>query len=101
MCTLRIARLQDISFFDNGALTFAISKDSGAIESFSAITLDQIISSMIMIFRGVGIELEVAIKLAAVTSPCAPLLLGAGFYKFFLLAKHQESIKLAYGRSPS
>ncbi|KAK9313990.1 hypothetical protein V1524DRAFT_409209 [Lipomyces starkeyi] len=106
MRTLRQIARQDISFFDKsentaGALTSAISKDSGAIEGLSGVTLGQIISSMIMIFGGVGIGLVVAIKLAAVTSPCVPLLLGAGFYKFYLLAKHQENIKVAYGRSSS
>ncbi|KAK9241676.1 P-loop containing nucleoside triphosphate hydrolase protein [Lipomyces tetrasporus] len=106
MRTLREIARQDISFFDRtentaGALTFAISKDSAAIEGLSGVTLGQIVSSMIMIFGGVGIGLVVGVKLAAVTCTCVPLLLGAGFYKFYLLTKHQESIKEAYGRSSS
>ncbi|KAK9321885.1 P-loop containing nucleoside triphosphate hydrolase protein [Lipomyces orientalis] len=106
MRTLRQIVRQDISFFDRtentaGALTSAISKDSGAIEGLSGATLGQIISSMIMIFGGIGVALGVALKLAAVTSPCVPVLLGAGFYRFYLLAKHQERVKVAYGRSSS
>ncbi|KAK9331460.1 P-loop containing nucleoside triphosphate hydrolase protein [Lipomyces starkeyi] len=106
MRTLRQIVRQDISFFDRpentaGSLTSAISKDSGAIEGLSGATLGQIISSLIMIFGGIGVALGVALKLAAVTSPCVPLLLSAGFYRFYLLAKHQERVKLAYGRSSS
>ncbi|KAK9320378.1 P-loop containing nucleoside triphosphate hydrolase protein [Lipomyces orientalis] len=104
--TLRQIARQDISFFDRsentaGALTFAISKDSGAIEGLSGVTLGQIVSSLIMIFGGLGVGLVVGPKLAAVTSPCVPLLLAAGFYKFYLLAKHQESIKTEYAKSSS
>ncbi|KAK9365075.1 P-loop containing nucleoside triphosphate hydrolase protein [Lipomyces kononenkoae] len=106
MRTLRQIIRQDISFFDRtentaGALTSAISKDSAAIEGLSGATLGQIISSFIMIFGGIGVALGVALQLAAVTSPCVPLLLGAGFYRFYLLAKHQERVKLGYSRSSS
>ncbi|KAK9384333.1 ABC transporter type 1, transmembrane domain-containing protein [Lipomyces mesembrius] len=92
MRTLRQIARQDISFFDKtentaGALTSAISKVSGAIEGLSGVTLGQIISSMIMVFGGVVIGGHQS--------------LGAGLYKFYLLAKHQESIKVAYARSSS
>ncbi|KAK9356780.1 P-loop containing nucleoside triphosphate hydrolase protein [Lipomyces doorenjongii] len=106
MHTLRQISRQDISFFDRtentaGALTFAISRDSGAIEGLSGVTLGQIVSSLIMIFGGLGVGLVVALKLAAVSSPCVPLLLGAGCYKFYLLAKHQENVTEAYSKSSS
>ncbi|KAK9235725.1 P-loop containing nucleoside triphosphate hydrolase protein [Lipomyces kononenkoae] len=106
MRTLRQISRQDISFFDKtentaGALTFAISRDSGAIEALSGVTLGQIVSSLIMIFGGLGVGLVVAVKLAAVTSPCVPLLLAAGCYKFYLLAKHQENLTEAYSKSSS
>ncbi|KAK9312643.1 P-loop containing nucleoside triphosphate hydrolase protein, partial [Lipomyces starkeyi] len=106
MRSLRQFARQDISFFDRrentaGALTVAISRDSGAIEGLSGVTLGQIVSSLIMIFGGLGVGLVVAVKLAAVTSPCVPLLLGAGCYKFYLLAKHQQDLTASYGRSSS
>ncbi|KAK9342519.1 P-loop containing nucleoside triphosphate hydrolase protein [Lipomyces starkeyi] len=106
MSTLRQIVRQDISFFDRtentaGALTSAISKDSGAIEGLSGSTLGQILNSIIMIFGGIGVALGVSVKLAAVSSPCLPLLLCTGFYRFYLLAKHEERVKIAYGRSSS
>ncbi|KAK9458300.1 P-loop containing nucleoside triphosphate hydrolase protein [Dipodascopsis uninucleata] len=102
MRTLRQITRQDIAFFDKkentaGSLTSAISKDSQAIEGLSGATLGQIISSLVMIFGGIGVALGISLKLAAVSSPCIPLLLGAGFYRFYLLAKHQERVKAAYG----
>ncbi|KAK9479735.1 P-loop containing nucleoside triphosphate hydrolase protein [Lipomyces japonicus] len=101
MRTLKQIVRQDIGFFDKtentaGALTFAVSKDAQAIEGLSGATLGQIFSSLIMLFGGIGVALGVAIKLAAVTSPCIPLLLVSGFYRFYLLAKHQEKVKAAY-----
>ncbi|KAK9459522.1 P-loop containing nucleoside triphosphate hydrolase protein [Lipomyces oligophaga] len=104
MRTLRQIVRQDISFFDRtentaGALTSAISKDSGAIEGLSGATLGQIIMSLIMVFGGIGVALGISIKLAAVTSPTIPLLIGAGFLRFYVLAKQQQRAKAAYGRS--
>ncbi|KAK9367914.1 P-loop containing nucleoside triphosphate hydrolase protein [Lipomyces kononenkoae] len=106
MRTLRQITRQDIGFFDktentSGALTFAISRDSGAIEGLSGVTFGQVVSSLIMIFGGLGVGLVVAVKLAAVTSPCVPLLLVAGCAKFYLLAKRQEDVTEAYSRSSS
>ncbi|KAK7204887.1 P-loop containing nucleoside triphosphate hydrolase protein [Myxozyma melibiosi] len=106
MRTLRQIVRQDIAFFDEsantaGALTSAISKDSGAIEGLSGATLGQIIQSFILIFGGIGVALGVSWKLAIVTSPTIPILLASGFYRFYLLAKHQEKVKSAYARSSS
>ncbi|KAK9465451.1 P-loop containing nucleoside triphosphate hydrolase protein [Lipomyces arxii] len=106
MRTLRQIVRQDIGFFDmkantSGSLTSAISKDSGAIEGLSGATLGQLFNSAIMLFGAIGVALGVAWKLAAVASSCIPLLLASGFYRFYLLAKHQASVKAAYGQSSS
>ncbi|KAK9449450.1 P-loop containing nucleoside triphosphate hydrolase protein [Limtongia smithiae] len=106
MQTLRQIVRQDIAFFDKtentaGSLTAAISKDSAAIEGLSGATLGQILNSGIMLFGAIGVSLAISLKLTAVTSPTIPVLLAAGFYRFYLLAKHQERVKAAYARSSS
>ncbi|KAK9472084.1 P-loop containing nucleoside triphosphate hydrolase protein [Dipodascopsis tothii] len=106
MRTLRQLVRQDISFFDrsentSGSLTGAISKDAQAVEGLSGATLGQVVSCAIMIFGGIGVAIGVAYKLALVTITGVPFLLGAGIYRFYMLAKYQDSMRRAYGNSSS
>ncbi|KAK9491116.1 P-loop containing nucleoside triphosphate hydrolase protein [Lipomyces doorenjongii] len=95
LMTIRQMLRQDISFFDRdentiGSLTSTLSRDAQAVEGLSGTTLGQILSSMMIVVSSVTLALVIAWNLGLVTTACVPLLLAAGFYRFYILAKFQR-----------
>lgn len=92
LMTLRQMLRMDISFFDRdenttGSLTSTLSRDAQAVDGLSGTTLGQILSSMMIVVSSVTLSVIVSWNLGLVCSACVPLLLFAGFYRFYILAK--------------
>ncbi|KAK9477925.1 P-loop containing nucleoside triphosphate hydrolase protein [Lipomyces japonicus] len=96
--TFRQIMRQDISYFDRdensvGSLTAMLSKDAQAVEGLSGTTFGQIMNSIMIIVSSLVLSLIIAWKLALVCGACVPLLIGSGFYRFYVLSKFQEDAK--------
>ncbi|KAK9235080.1 P-loop containing nucleoside triphosphate hydrolase protein [Lipomyces kononenkoae] len=95
LMTLRQMLRQDISYFDRdentvGSLTSTLSRDAQAIEGLSGTTLGQLLSSAMIVVSSVTLAIVIAWNLGLVTTACVPLLLSAGFYRFYILAQFQR-----------
>ncbi|KAJ8103745.1 P-loop containing nucleoside triphosphate hydrolase protein [Lipomyces tetrasporus] len=95
LMTFRQMLRQDISFFDRdenttGSLTSTLSRDAQAVDGLSGTTLGQLLSSTMIVVSSVTLALIIAWNLGLVTTACVPLLLSAGFYRFYILAQFQR-----------
>ncbi|KAL4807840.1 P-loop containing nucleoside triphosphate hydrolase protein [Aspergillus unguis] len=92
---------QDIAFFDKeenstGALTSFLSTETKHLSGVSGVTLGTILMTSTTLGAAIIIALSIGWKLALVCISVVPVLLGCGFYRFYMLAQFQARSKLAY-----
>ena len=100
----RLIMRQDIAFFDRdentaGALTSFLSTQTQHLGSLSGSTLGTILTAVTTLVASFAIALAYGWKLALVIISTTPILLGCGFFRFWLLAKFEEQNKSAYQKS--
>ncbi|KAJ5661558.1 uncharacterized protein N7477_009174 [Penicillium maclennaniae] len=97
---------QDINFFDKeenstGALTSFLSTETKHLSGISGQTLGTILMTSTTLLAAIIISLSFGWKLALVCISVVPILLGCGFYRFYMLAAFQSRSKVAYEGSAS
>jgi ATP-binding cassette subfamily B (MDR/TAP) protein 1 len=97
---------QDINFFDReenstGALTSFLSTETKHLSGISGQTLGTILMTSTTLIAAIVISLSFGWKLALVCISVVPILLGCGFYRFYMLAAFQSRSKAAYEGSAS
>ncbi|CAG7935572.1 unnamed protein product [Penicillium nalgiovense] len=102
----RVMLRQDINFFDReenstGALTSFLSTETKHLAGISGQTLGTILMTSTTLIAAIVIALAFGWKLALVCMSVIPILLGCGFYRFYMLAEFQARSKAAYEGSAS
>jgi ATP-binding cassette subfamily B (MDR/TAP) protein 1 len=97
---------QDISFFDEGenstgALTSFLSTEATHLAGISGVTLGTLLSVTTTLCAAIIISLAIGWKLALVTMSTIPVVLGCGFFRFWVLARFESNKKTAYKNSAS
>jgi ATP-binding cassette subfamily B (MDR/TAP) protein 1 len=97
---------QDIGFFDKpensaGVLTSFLSTEATHMAGMSGVTLGTILLVLTTLIIGFAIALAIGWKLALVCIASVPVVLGCGFYRFWMLARFQARAKQAYEKSAS
>lgn len=97
---------QDIAFFDQeentaGALTSFLSTQTTHVAGLSGVTLGTLITVITTLVAAIAVGTAIAWKLALVCISTIPVLLGCGFFRFWLLAQFQRRAKKAYEQSAS
>ena len=97
---------QDIAFFDKeensaGALTSFLSTETTHLAGMSGTTLGTILLVTTTLIAAITLSCAIGWKLALVCASTIPILLGCGFFRFWMLAKFQERAKKAYESSAS
>ena len=97
---------QDISFFDHeensvGALTSFLSTEVTHLAGMSGVTLGTLLSCSTTLVAAIVISLSIGWKLALVTMSTIPVVLGCGYFRFWVLARFEENSKKAYKKSAS
>lgn len=95
---------QDISFFDRdenstGTLTAFLSTETTHLAAISGATLGTLLTCITTLVAACAIALAIGPKLAAVCIATIPVLLGCGFFRFYILARFQARSKKAYEAS--
>jgi ATP-binding cassette subfamily B (MDR/TAP) protein 1 len=97
---------QDISYFDReentpGALTSFLSTQTTHVALLSGLTLGTILSVSATLIGAIVLSIAIAWKIALVCISTIPVLLGYGFFRFYLQAQFQQRAKKAYEKSAS
>lgn len=97
---------QDIAFFDKeensaGALTSFLSTETTFLAGMSGSTLGTILMVSTTLIASVSLAVAIDWKLALVCVATIPILLGCGFFRFWMLARFQARAKQAYVGSAS
>jgi ATP-binding cassette subfamily B (MDR/TAP) protein 1 len=97
---------QDIAYFDreentSGSLTSFLSTQTTHVAGLSGATLGTILSVLTTLIAAIALSIAIAWKLALVCTATIPVLLGCGFFRFWLLAQFQTRAKRAYESSAS
>lgn len=97
---------QDVAFFDRdentaGALTSFLSTETTHVAGISGVTLGTILLTATTLIAACVVSLAVGWKLSLVCISTIPVLLGCGFFRFWLLAHFQRRSKAAYASSAS
>jgi ATP-binding cassette, subfamily B (MDR/TAP), member 1 len=97
---------QDISFFDKeenstGSLTAFLSTESTHLAAISGATLGTLLTCITTLVGACAVSLAIGWKLALVCISTIPVLLGCGFFRFWILARFQGRSKKAYEASAS
>jgi len=97
---------QDIEYFDKeentaGVLTSFLSTETTHVAGLSGVTLGTILTVITTLVAACALSIAIAWKLALVCIATIPILLGCGFFRFFLLAQFQRRAKKAYEKSAS
>jgi ATP-binding cassette subfamily B (MDR/TAP) protein 1 len=97
---------QDIEFFDReentaGALTSFLSTETNHIAGLSGTTLGTLLLVTTTLVACCVVALAVGWKLGLVCIATVPILLGCGFFRFWMLARFQTTAKKAYEKSAS
>ncbi|KAI4107579.1 MAG: hypothetical protein L6R37_001539 [Teloschistes peruensis] len=97
---------QDIEFFDQeansaGALTSFLSTETTHLAGMSGTTLGTLILVSTTLIAAISLSCAIGWKLALVCTATIPILLGCGFFRFWMLARFQERAKKAYEGSAS
>ncbi|KAK9461528.1 P-loop containing nucleoside triphosphate hydrolase protein [Lipomyces oligophaga] len=95
---------QDISFFDRdentvGSLTGTLSIDAQSVEGLGGITLGKIVDALMTVVGSCIVSIALAYKFGLVMTASVPVLLGSGFYRFYLLAKFEANAKKENSRT--
>jgi ATP-binding cassette subfamily B (MDR/TAP) protein 1 len=97
---------QDIEFFDKeentaGALTSFLSTETTHVAGLSGVTLGTLLTVTTTLIAAITVGTAIAWKLALVCIATIPVLLGCGFFRFWMLAQFQRRAKRAYEKSAS
>jgi len=97
---------QDIQFFDKeentaGALTSFLSTETTHLAGMSGVTLGTILQVSMTLTVCYVVSLAIGWKLALVCISTVPVVLGCGFFRFWMLARFQMRAKKAYEKSAS
>lgn len=97
---------QDIEFFDRdentaGALTSFLSTQTTHVAGLSGVTLGTLLTVITTLVAAIAVSTAIAWKLALVCVSTIPVLLGCGFFRFWLLAQFQQRAKKSYETSAS
>jgi ATP-binding cassette subfamily B (MDR/TAP) protein 1 len=97
---------QDIEFFDkeentSGALTSFLSTETTHVAGLSGVTLGTLLNVITTLVGACALSIAIAWKLALVCIATIPVLLGCGFFRFWMLAQFQRRAKKAYENSAS
>ncbi|KAK5681230.1 hypothetical protein LTS10_006992 [Elasticomyces elasticus] len=104
--SFRVMLRQDIQFFDReentaGALTSFLSTETTHLAGMSGVTLGTILQVVTTLVVCCVISLAIGWKLALVCIATIPVVLGCGFFRFWMLARFQQRAKKAYEKSAS
>lgn len=97
---------QDIAFFDReensaGALTSFLSTETTHLAGMSGTTLGTLLVVATTLVAAISLSCAIGWKLALVCTATIPILLGCGFFRFWMLANFQNRAKQAYKSSAS
>ena len=97
---------QDIAFYDKdentaGALTSFLSTETTHVAGLSGTTLGTILNVVTTLIASFVLSIAIGWKLALVTISTVPILLGCGFFRFFMLNQFGARSKKAYAKSAS
>ncbi|KAH7329142.1 ABC multidrug transporter Mdr1 [Stachybotrys elegans] len=97
---------QDVVYFDRdentaGALTSFLSTETTHVAGLSGVTLGTILMVVTTLVAALAVSLAIGWKLSLVCISAIPVLLGCGFFRFWMLAHFQRRSKAAYASSAS
>ncbi|KAK3322314.1 P-loop containing nucleoside triphosphate hydrolase protein [Apodospora peruviana] len=97
---------QDVEFFDldansAGALTSFLSTEATHVAGLSGATLGTLLSVFTTLVSACTLGLAMGWKLALVCIATMPIVIGCGFFRFWMLAHYQRRGKKAYAGSAS
>ncbi|KAL0931980.1 ABC multidrug transporter mdr1 [Colletotrichum truncatum] len=97
---------QDVSFFDKdentaGALTSFLSTETTHLAGLSGVTLGTLLMVSTTLVAALALAIAIGWKLALVCTATIPILIGCGFFRFWMLAHFQRRSKTAYSNSAS
>ncbi|AEO57999.1 hypothetical protein MYCTH_2304921 [Thermothelomyces thermophilus ATCC 42464] len=97
---------QDVEYFDRdensaGALTSFLSTETTHVAGLSGSTLGTLIMVFTTLIAACVVALSIGWKLALVCIATMPIVIGCGFFRFWLLAHYQRRAKKAYAGSAS
>ncbi|KAG0640566.1 P-loop containing nucleoside triphosphate hydrolase protein [Tuber brumale] len=95
---------QDIAYFDReenstGALTSFLSTETTHLSGMSGVTLGTLFIVTTTLVAAIAVSCAIGWKLALVCTSTIPILLGCGYFRFWMLAKFQRRSKKAYEKS--
>ncbi|KAF5577940.1 ATP-binding protein cassette subfamily B (MDR TAP) member 1 [Fusarium pseudocircinatum] len=95
---------QDVAFFDRdentaGALTSFLSTETTHVAGLSGVTLGTLLMVATTLIAAIALSLAIQWKLSLVCISMVPVLLGCGFFRFWILAQFQRRSKAAYDSS--
>ncbi|EWG43986.1 ATP-binding cassette, subfamily B (MDR/TAP), member 1 [Fusarium verticillioides 7600] len=95
---------QDVAFFDRdentaGALTSFLSTETTHVAGLSGVTLGTLLMVATTLIAAIALSLAIQWKLSLVCISMIPILLGCGFFRFWILAQFQRRSKAAYDSS--
>lgn len=95
---------QDVAFFDSdentaGALTSFLSTETTHVAGLSGVTLGTLLMMMTTLIAAIVVSVSIGWKLSLVCISTIPILLGCGFFRFWMLAHFQRRSKAAYASS--
>ncbi|KAK9475861.1 P-loop containing nucleoside triphosphate hydrolase protein [Lipomyces japonicus] len=97
---------QDIEFYDQeenttGALTMSLASEAQSIDGLSGATFGQIMNSIVNVLSSAVLAISVAWNLGLVSVACVPVMVLSGFFRFWVLAKFEETVKKSHEASAS
>ncbi|POR34091.1 Multidrug resistance protein 1A [Tolypocladium paradoxum] len=97
---------QDVAFFDKdentaGALTSFLSTETTHVAGLSGVTLGTLLMMTTTLVAAIVVSVSIGWKLSLVCISTIPVLLGCGFFRFWMLAHFQRRSKSAYASSAS
>lgn len=95
---------QDVAFFDQdentaGSLTSFLSTETTHLAGLSGVTLGTLLMVTTTLVVALALSIAIGWKLALVCAATIPILLGCGFFRFWMLAHFQRRSKRAYASS--
>jgi len=95
---------QDVAFFDDdentsGSLTSFLSTETTHLAGLSGVTLGTLLMVVTTLVVALALSISIGWKLALVCAATIPILLGCGFFRFWMLAHFQRRSKRAYASS--
>ncbi|KAF2178248.1 P-loop containing nucleoside triphosphate hydrolase protein [Zopfia rhizophila CBS 207.26] len=92
---------QDIAFFDReenaaGVLTSFLSTQTTNLAGLSGVTLGTILFTSTILITAITLSIAIGWKLTLVCTATVPVLVAAGFYRFWMLASYERRAKKAY-----